>query len=222
MLASRAPAAPPGGIIPMTSPRPSLIRILAGSLLILVSFCALSAAEEARELRVGIYDNPPKLMLDSAGRPSGILGELLGEIAEREGWTLRVVPCIWQSCLSALADGSIDLLPDVAYTEERAASLAFHKTPALHSWSNIYTPDGAQINSFSDLAGKRLAVLDGSIQQTYLRELLAGFGVRAELLPVASQQEAFEQVAAGIADGGVANRFFGEMNAPTSSCISPP
>ena len=198
----------------MTSPRPSLIRILAGSLLILFSFGALATGEEARELRVGIYDNPPKLMLDSAGRPSGILGELLGEIAEREGWTLRVVPCIWQSCLSALADGSIDLLPDVAYTEERALSLAFHKTPALHSWSNIYTRDGAQISSFSDLAGKRLAVLDGSIQQTYLRELLAGFGVRAELLPVASQQEAFERVAAGIADGGVANRFFGEMNAP--------
>jgi PAS domain S-box-containing protein len=215
MLASHVAASPPANNLPMTSFRLALIRIVAGSLLTLVSFGALPAEDEVRELRIGIYDNPPKLMLDSGGRPSGILGELLVEIAEREGWTLRVVPCLWQYCLSALAEGSIDLLPDVAYSDERALTLAFHKTPALHSWSNIYSREGVQITSFADLAGKRLAVLDGSIQQSYLRELLAGFGVRAELVAVTSQQEAFEQLAADTVDAAVANRFFGEMNAPT-------
>ena len=197
----------------MTASRLALIRIFAGGLLILFSLGTQPARGEGRELRIGVYDNPPKLMLDSAGLASGIFGELLGEIARQEGWTLVAVPCRWQECLNSLTNGSIDLLPDVAYSEERARSLAFHKMPALHSWSNIYNRDGTQIASFADLAGKRLAVLDGSIQHSYLQELLAGFGIRSELVPVASLQMAFEMAAAGTVDGAVANRFYGDMNA---------
>jgi PAS domain S-box-containing protein len=199
----------------MTASRFALTRILAGCLLILVSLGAQPARGESRELRVGIYENPPKLMLDPTGQPSGILGELLGEIARQEGWTLVAVPCRWQECLSALGEGSIDLLPDVAYSDERARTLAFHKTPALHDWSSIYNRREAPIVSYTDLAGKRLAVLEGSIQQAYLGELLTGFGIHTELVPVASLQAAFEQVAAGTVDGAVANRFYGDTNAAT-------
>jgi PAS domain S-box-containing protein len=199
----------------MIASRLALPRIVAACLLILCSLGAQPALGETRELRVGIYANPPKLMLDPAGQPSGILGELLGEIARQEGWTLVAVPCRWQECLSALGEGSIDLLPDVAHTDERARTLAFHKTPALHDWSSIYNRREAPIVSYTDLAGKRLAVLEGSIQQAYLGELLTGFGIHTELVPVASLQAAFEQVAAGTVDGAVANRFYGDTNAAT-------
>ncbi|WFM70477.1 hypothetical protein [Halomonas sp. CKK8] len=37
-------------------------------------FCGLAQADET--LRVGIYHNPPKLMLDENQAPGGILGEL--------------------------------------------------------------------------------------------------------------------------------------------------
>jgi len=38
-------------------------------------------ATQGQMLRIGIYENPPKLFLDEAGNPGGILGELLQEMA---------------------------------------------------------------------------------------------------------------------------------------------
>ena len=65
-----------------------------------------------------------------------------------------------QPACSALEDGQIDLMPDVAYSPERDAKFDFHKTPVLESWSVVYAHAGASINNFSQLDGKRVAVLD--------------------------------------------------------------
>lgn len=66
-----------------------------------------------------MYANEPKIFADASGQPSGILGELLQAIANEERWQLQAVPCAWQQCLQLLQDGEIDLLPDVAFSEER-------------------------------------------------------------------------------------------------------
>lgn len=163
-----------------------------------------------REVRVGVYQNPPKILLDSNGQPSGILGDLIVEIGNREGWTIRSVPCEWQACLNALQAGSIDLMPDLAYTPERAERFDMHTTPALLSWSQIYKARRLPINSIPDLAGRRIAVLEGSIQHDYLGQLLASFGVDVQWVPVQSLGAGFEAVAQGHADVVAGNRFFGE------------
>ena len=92
----------------------------------------------------------------------------------------------------------------------------------LYSWSTIYRREGTPVNTTLELKGKRVAVLDGSIQEGYLRELLAGFGVRAQLIPVKSLEEGFEKVAAKEADAAVANRFFGDLNASRYKLASSP
>ncbi|MFC5300969.1 PAS domain-containing protein [Azospira restricta] len=171
------------------------------------------AAAEAREVRVGVYGNAPKLQLGSDQRPSGILGDLLQEIAAREGWTLRTVPCDWKECLEATRAGRIDLMPDVAYSNERAEIFDFHRTPALHSWSQLYPRPGLQIASMLDLRERRVAVLAGSVQADYLHRLFADFGLHVELVPVRSMEEGFAQAAAGQVDAAVANRFFGDQHA---------
>jgi signal transduction histidine kinase/BarA-like signal transduction histidine kinase len=177
---------------------------------------------DAREVRVGVYANAPKVFIDDSGRAGGILGELLGEIAAREGWTLQVVPCDWNDCLQALQEGRIDLLPDLAYNERRGERFDFHRTPVLHSWSEVYRPAGVPIHTMLDLHNKRVAVLQGSIQEEYLRELLADFGVRAEFQAVDSLLAGFRKVAAGEADAVVANRFFGDRHAREHGLLASP
>ncbi|WP_232467066.1 transporter substrate-binding domain-containing protein, partial [Alcaligenes faecalis] len=86
---------------------------------------------------VGIYENPPKLLLDSQARPGGIMGELLLEIAKREGWTLEAVQCDWQQCLNALQNDLLDIVPGLAYSPERAALYSFHSRAVLEDWSQI-------------------------------------------------------------------------------------
>ena len=168
----------------------------------------------AREVRVGVYENEPKIFMGANGQPSGILGDLLIQVAEREHWTLVPVPCEWQACLDALKDGKLDLMPDVAITEQRDTLFDFHKVPALLSWSQIYKRSGITINSALDLQGKRIAVLSGSVQQTYLADLLKGFDIQAEFMVIQSPKEGFALVQSGGADVVAANRFFGDLQAP--------
>ena len=64
------------------------------------------------------------------------------------------------------------------------------------------------------MKGLRIGVLNGSVQHEYLRNLLEGFGLSASLVPVNSFEDAFALTARGTLDAAVANRFFGDLNAP--------
>ena len=213
------------GVSTLLHPVGRLLSRLAHPLALLVGVCMLagsSAWAQSREVRVGVYQNEPKIFMGRDGQASGILGDLLSEIAKREGWTLRPQACEWQACLDALKSGDLDLMPDVAYNEQRAALFDFHKEPSLLSWSQIYKRNGVVINSALELKGKRIAVLDQSVQQSYLANLLSGFGVQAEFVSVRSLQEGFEKTRDGKVDAVAANRFYGDLQAPRFKLESTP
>jgi diguanylate cyclase (GGDEF)-like protein/PAS domain S-box-containing protein len=175
---------------------------------------ALPGETTPRVVKVGVYANAPKIFLGEDGQPSGILGDVLVAIAEREHWTLKPVRCEWQDCLDSLQSGGIDLMPDVAFTDQRGQIFDFHNTVALLSWSQIYKVRGEPISSMLDLTGKRVAVVTGSVQESSLRGMLQSFGVKAELVPVESFQAGFELTAAKLADAVATNRFYGDLQAP--------
>ena len=186
--------------------------------------CAFAITSEAapREVRVGVYQNEPKIFLTKDGHISGILGDILGEIAREEQWTLKPVPCTWHECLQYLARGRIDIMPDLAYTDERARIYDFHHVAVLHSWSVIYLPKNRLIDSVVQLQGKRIAILRDSIQDTYLTKLLDEFGVKAKFMRVESLDLAFAKVREGQADVAVANRFFGDTEARRYQLVASP
>jgi len=183
------------------------------ALLLLALLCHASWAAETvpRVVKVGVYANAPKIFPGPDGRPSGILGDLLQAMAQQEDWTLEPVVCEWQACLDALQSGRIDLMPDVAFTTERARLFDFHQTAALHSWSQLYKHKSEPIQSMLDLQGKRIAVVKGSVQAAFLKNLLASFAIQAELVPVDSFEQGFAQAAARQVHAVAANRFFGHL-----------
>lgn len=73
--------------------------------------------------------------------------------------------------------GETDLMPDVAYSAEREKKFSFHKIPVLSSWSQIYSAKGVKIQSILDLDKKRVAFLEGSVQQESFLRLTGGFWV---------------------------------------------
>ena len=206
---------------PSTRPFDTRYSCLAG-LLALCLLCASPAWAQPREVRVGVFANEPKILLDQHGKISGILGELLGEIARQENWRLVAVPCDWQACLELAKEGTIDLLPDVAFSAERALHLDFHQQPSLYSWSQLYSREEVDLQSILDLEDRRIAVLAGSIQQNYLQTLLDNFGLHARLIPVQNLAEGFELVANRQADAAVANQRFGDFQAPGYQLHSTP
>jgi ABC-type amino acid transport substrate-binding protein len=118
-----------------------LLRPLA-SVLLIAGVTALPAVEaQHRQVTVGVYANEPKIMLGQDGKLSGILGELLNDIARQEDWQLIPRHCEWQTCLELTQNGEIDLLPDVAFSDSRAQVLDFHQTPSLLSWSQLFSSE---------------------------------------------------------------------------------
>lgn len=193
-----------------------LTRHLIALLLFTVGFAVTPySGAQSRAVSVGVYANEPKILLDQEGKLSGILGELLNEIARQEDWQLQPRPCEWQQCLVLAQNGEIDLMPDVAYNDSRAQVLDFHTVPSLVSWSQVYSNENLQLKSVLDLKDLRIAVLQGSVQEDYLRGLLDSFGLKAQLIGVPSLPQGFALVADGQADAVVANQRFGDFHAPS-------
>ena len=184
--------------------------------------CGVASGNHARDVRVGIYSNAPKIFLDETGQPAGIFIDILNEIAGKAQWQLKYVPCDWEACLKSLREGEIDLMPDVAISRERDEIFDFHETPALHSWSQVFARKGMAIRSVLDLDGKRVALLRGSIQERDFQSMIDGFGIKVELVRTDSLQQAFEVTAAGQADAAISNNLYGEVNAARHQLIDTP
>jgi ABC-type amino acid transport substrate-binding protein len=168
-----------------------------------------SAAEKERIVRVGVYENAPKVFISDSGKPAGIFIDIIEQIAKSEGWTLRYVPGTWGEGLDRLSSGKIDLMPDVAYSLEREKVFSFHKEPVLSDWFQVYANKDKQIRSVVDLDGKKIVVLERSVQQEAFRQLSGSFGLKITLIPLPDYKQAFEMVARGEADAAITNRFYG-------------
>jgi len=196
-------------------------RVRACSAVVLALFALLaffpavppSAIAEARTVKVGVYEDAPKVFTSESGKPSGIFIEIIEHIAKLEGWKLQYVPGSWAQGLDRLARGEIDLMPDVAYTSEREKIYTFNKIPVLNVWSQLYARKGSGIQSILDLDGKRIAALDNSLQLQTFSRLASSFGLKTTLVPVADYKTEFEMIAAGKVDAGLTNRLYGLMYA---------
>lgn len=186
------------------------IRLLIDFALIVAALAASTAHAENRPIRVGLYQNQPKVFMNENGLPDGLFVDLLDSIALREGWTVEYVVGEWDVCMRRLVAGEIDLMPDVAYSAERDLQYDFHDTPVTLLWSRLYAPAASSIKNLPDLDGKRIAVLRGSIQERVFEQLMNGFGYSVSLVPASSFEEAFALTAGGEADAAVANHLFGD------------
>ncbi len=169
-----------------------------------------SDGPSTRTVRVGIYQNPPKIFIDENGLPAGIFADLLNEIARREKWNLVYVPCEWSDCLEGLEKHRIDLMPDVAYSRERGRKYDFHETPVVDSWSQVYANSSIRVSTLSDLNGRRVAVLKKGIQEEIFEQMMNGFGFTVTFVEAKTYEEAFGLAAHGYADAVLSNHFIGD------------
>ena len=187
-----------------------------------LSLSLLAPAAHGLTLQVGIYDQKPDVYMAPDGRPAGILGELLNEMARLEGWTIQTRSCTWAECMRLLTAGEIDMLPDVYYTLERAQTLGLHHVPALHSWSQVYARPDSGIRSISDLQDRSIAVLAGSTQADYLQATLRGLQIDARTDAVDTLEAGFQRVQAGLDDAVSADFYTGEMMAQEYRLVATP
>lgn len=184
--------------------------------LILMSFslalASVCAQETNQTVRVGLYQNSPKIYTNENGTADGFFPALLEAIASKEGWNLNYVPGSWSNGLERLEQGTIDIMPDMAMTPDRLKRFAFGDETALISWAAVYTSTGLQVHSFFDLAGKRIGVLQGSVYDQgpgSIRDMMRQFNIPATFAEYDNYDAVFAALQAGEADAGIVNNIFG-------------
>ncbi len=165
-------------------------------------------------IKVGMYENPPKVFTDSQGRVIGIFPDILNDIARRENWTLRYVKGSWEECLARLKAKELDLMVDVAVSEKRALDFDFSDETVFVNWGAIYTRNGLKVESFPDLGNRRIAVMRGSIHTDGpqgIRAVMKQFDIPCTFVEAEDYVSVLALVEGGGADAGVVNRLFGDM-----------
>lgn len=178
-----------------------------------------AAVGDQKPLTVGVYDNAPKLFVTQSGEASGFFPDILAALSARIGRDIVYRRCVWDECLSLLERGELDVMPDVAFSEARAERFRFGETPALYSWSYLYIPPGLVLGGLADLDGRRVAVLNGSIQATKLDEYAQENGWTIDYVLTGSHKESFAAVLSGAADIAIVNHLFGESREAGSGLL---
>jgi signal transduction histidine kinase len=190
----------------------SVLMSLCLLLLCVGLFGRVVAADDSVTVRVGIYENQPKIFTDDNGNASGFWPDIIGYIASEENWKIDYIHGTWSQCLERLENNEIDVMPDVALTEERNSLFDFSHEIVYTSWSMVYTRKGVDIQSILDLEGKNIAVLKGSVNvegPDGIKVLVNKFDINCTFTEVDSYTRVFELVKSGDADAGVVSKDFG-------------
>ena len=185
------------------------------ALFLLLLLAPIVFADDAVTVRVGVYNNPPKIFVED-GVVKGFWADVTNYLAEQEDWNVEYVFGTWNECLGRLDNNKIDMLVDVAVTLDRRKKYAFPDEVVLSSWTELYVSNGTVIETFRDLEGKRIGVLKGSanyIGEGGIKEVLDSFGINVEFVEFDSYDNAFSATMYGLVDAAVTNMAFGGFNA---------
>jgi polar amino acid transport system substrate-binding protein len=133
-----------------------------GRLYALVFLLCLSSISYAQPLKVCTNEWPPYTLLEE-GNVRGIDADLLHLVLTNLGVSYEITLEPWRRCLRKMNDGTLDILLDAFYSDERAKTMIFPGEPMADSAMVLFHARARPhtINSVDDLAGLRVGTEPG-------------------------------------------------------------
>ena len=196
--------------------------VLTGALLCL-SFTATAATEwtqtlkrinETGEMNLGFRQDQAPMSFDSGnGEAAGYSVELCKYIASMVVKTLgkttiqvNFVPVTAATRFEAIQSGKIDILcGNTTKTLSRAEIVSFTQ-PTFVTGGSLLARKGSAISQISDLAGKRVAVVDNTTTIAIIEKALAKLEIQAEIIPVTSTSQGMNLLDSGEIDALAADQ----------------
>lgn len=178
------------------------------SLAVFLPLLAWQGVGAARQVTVGVFDNPPIITFDANGDPTGLSIAVLDEVAAQYNWSLNFRRGDFRELMQATETGEIDVLVGVAYREDRARRIDFSRQTLVSNWGVLLIDPRAQVRSMLDLRDVRIAMPAGSTHTLALMDLARGFGIAIERVDCMDYAECAGLVSQGEADAAVVSRLF--------------
>ena len=169
------------------------------------------------------YDYPPYCVVAEDGQADGFSVELLRAALKAMGHEVSFKVGPWAELKEDMAQGRLQALPLVARTPEREAIYDF-TAPYLTRHGTVVIREGTtDIHSFSDLKGKRVAVLKADASEEFVWRVK----LEAEITATPTYEEALRGLAEGRQDAVVIQRllFFQlikQYGIKNLVCVGPP
>ncbi len=150
-------------------------------------------------------DYPPFALVQADGSANGFSVELLKAVVKAVGMTIDFSVGPWHEIKQKLADGRLDVLPLVSYSEERDGIYDF-TAPYLHMHGAIFVRKGeTSIHGYADLKEKEVMVMRGGAAHEYaVKEKLSD-----KLILTDSFEEAMTLLSKGKHDAVVVQQLVG-------------
>lgn len=167
-------------------------------ILLLVSLLPVSAkAESTGTVRVGWYEDSYNITGDN-GERSGYGYEYQQSVAAYTGWSYEYVKTGWSDLLEMMQNGQLDLMSGISYTEERAKTMLFSDLPMgeekYYLYADLVNTDITALD-LKSLNGKRIGLLEGSVQATQFFAWEEEHGLQMEYVYVTGLEDANEKIA---------------------------
>ncbi|MBT3257694.1 MAG: transporter substrate-binding domain-containing protein [Deltaproteobacteria bacterium] len=163
---------------------------------------------QEKQLTTIIVDNYyPYTFVNQNGDPDGFSVDLIKAVAQEMGLKLKIHVDSWDLARNALKDGSIDVLPMMAYSSERDRQFDF-SVPHTIAYDAFFTKnDATKIRSLDDLRGKKIIVMKGDQAHDYLlsTELIGP----EQLVLVDSLPDALRLLSSGKGDAALMPKLVG-------------
>ena len=173
--------------------------------LLLSFFTTVNAAEKEapkKTIRVGALGDTFNYVTEK-GMRKGYSYELLETLAGYTGWNFEYVDCNWSDCIEKLQDGEVDILGDIAYTEERTDMMLFSDGPMgvekYYLYAN-FSNDDISSADFQTLNGKRIGVLIGAKPEAMLTEWELKNGLKTIHVNIESNEDVLTKLENGEID----------------------
>ena len=165
---------------------------------VVLSMCMPCLADETQKtIRVGSFEDTFNYV-DEHGVRRGYGYELMQALAGYTGWKFEYVKCDWSNCFDKLENGEIDIMGDIAYTDDRAKEMLFSEETMGEEKYVLYadlTNTDILSSDYKSLNGKRIGVVKGAKPEYMLTEWENKHGIYTEHVNVGNNEDVKKKLA---------------------------
>jgi signal transduction histidine kinase len=169
-------------------------------------------AQPSPTIKVGVYQNGPKIFFNEDGRPDGFFVHLLNELGARIGFTPEYVKVNWSQGMQAMKEGRLDLMSDVVPTDYRREQYLFNEITVLENWASLYISKNKEPEYYTlqNLSNMRVAYMKGDSNFEAFKKELGRDSASLQFIPLKGYPEVFKALKNKEADLGLVNYYYGK------------
>ena len=173
-------------------------RAVCISIFMVFTLCMPCLADETQKIiRVGSFEDTFNYV-DEHGVRRGYGYELMQALAGYTGWKFEYVKCDWSNCFEKLENGEIDIMGDIAYTDDRAKEMLYSEETMGEEkyvlYANLSDMDIVS-SDFKSFDGKRIGVLKGTNSEYMLTNWENKYGIHTEHVNVSGNEDVKKKLA---------------------------